>query len=140
LTSVRIASLFSLFSFAILFGSAKRIFPDSGVPYPGVSTFGFAIFAIARDALPSLEPGAALSNREIAELDTLILKADNEAEALARRAIMAIGVALACRYCCKSPKLPGANFPAVKKSDPRPPDRCGLNHLIEVASEFIFRR
>ena len=21
------------------------------------------------------------------------------------------------RYCCKSPKLPGANFPAVKKSD-----------------------
>jgi len=22
-----------------------------------------------------------------------------------------------CRYCCKSPKLPGANFPAVKKSD-----------------------
>jgi hypothetical protein len=21
-----------------------------------------------------------------------------------------------CRYCCKSPKLPGANFPAVKKS------------------------
>src|SRR5262249_7369931 len=26
-----------------------------------------------------------------------------------------------CRYCCKSPKLPGANFPAVKKSDRRPP-------------------
>src|SRR5262245_30788576 len=25
------------------------------------------------------------------------------------------------RYCCKSPKLPGANFPAVKKSDTRPP-------------------
>src|SRR4029077_3319520 len=25
------------------------------------------------------------------------------------------------RYCCKSPKLPGANFPAVKKSDRRPP-------------------
>src|SRR6202023_1270602 len=25
------------------------------------------------------------------------------------------------RFCCKSPKLPGANFPAVKKSDPRPP-------------------
>src|SRR5262249_23084794 len=25
-----------------------------------------------------------------------------------------------CRYCCKSPKLPGANFPAVKKSDRRP--------------------
>jgi hypothetical protein len=24
------------------------------------------------------------------------------------------------RYCCKSPKLPGANFPAVKKSDRRP--------------------
>src|SRR5262245_27748535 len=26
-----------------------------------------------------------------------------------------------CRYCCKSPKLPGANFPAVKKSDRRLP-------------------
>jgi hypothetical protein len=25
------------------------------------------------------------------------------------------------RYCCKSPKLPGINFPAVKKSDLRPP-------------------
>jgi hypothetical protein len=25
------------------------------------------------------------------------------------------------RYCCKSPKLPGANFLAVKKSDLRPP-------------------
>src|SRR5262245_29706898 len=25
------------------------------------------------------------------------------------------------RYCCKSPKLPGVNFPAVKKSDRRPP-------------------
>src|SRR5262245_62172230 len=25
------------------------------------------------------------------------------------------------RYCCKSPKLPGANFPAVKKSDRGPP-------------------
>src|ERR1700738_4453439 len=27
----------------------------------------------------------------------------------------------ACRYCCKSPKCPGANFLAVKKSDRRPP-------------------
>ena len=26
-----------------------------------------------------------------------------------------------CRYCCKSPKLPGANFYAVKKSDRRSP-------------------
>jgi hypothetical protein len=26
-----------------------------------------------------------------------------------------------CRFCCKSPKLSGANFPAVKKSDRRPP-------------------
>jgi hypothetical protein len=25
-----------------------------------------------------------------------------------------------CRYCCKSPKLPGANFPAARQSDPRP--------------------
>src|SRR5262245_48495822 len=25
------------------------------------------------------------------------------------------------RYCCKSPKLPGANFPAVRKSERRPP-------------------
>jgi hypothetical protein len=31
------------------------------------------------------------------------------------------GWALACRYCCKSPKWPGANFLAVKKSDRRPP-------------------
>src|SRR5262249_57120597 len=29
--------------------------------------------------------------------------------------------AAVCRYCCKSPKLPGVNFPAVKKSDRRPP-------------------
>jgi hypothetical protein len=26
-----------------------------------------------------------------------------------------------CRYCCKSPKLPAANFSAVEKSDQRPP-------------------
>ena len=45
--SVRIASLFSLFSFAIFLDSTKRIFPDSGVPYPLVSTVGFAIFAIS---------------------------------------------------------------------------------------------
>src|SRR5262245_37964660 len=30
-------------------------------------------------------------------------------------------MSLVGRYCCKSPKLPGANFPAVKKSDRRPP-------------------
>jgi hypothetical protein len=36
--------------------------------------------------------------------------------------------------------LPGANFPALKKSDRRPPNRCGLNHVTEVASEFIFRQ
>ena len=46
-TRVRIASLFSLFSFAIFLNSTKRIFPDSGVPYPLVSTVGFAIFAIS---------------------------------------------------------------------------------------------
>ena len=45
--SVRIASLFSLFSFGIFLDSTKRIFPDSGVPYPLVSTVGFAIFAIS---------------------------------------------------------------------------------------------
>jgi hypothetical protein len=28
--------------------------------------------------------------------------------------------AASCRFCCKSPKWPGANFPAVKKSDRRP--------------------
>jgi hypothetical protein len=32
-----------------------------------------------------------------------------------------VGTSRLCRYCCKSPKLPGANFPAVKKSDRRPP-------------------
>ena len=26
-----------------------------------------------------------------------------------------------CRYCCKSPKLPGNNFPAIRRSDRRPP-------------------
>src|SRR5262249_40226344 len=25
-----------------------------------------------------------------------------------------------CRYCCKSPRWPGADFPAVEKSDRRP--------------------
>jgi hypothetical protein len=44
------------------------------------------------------------------------------------------------RYCCKSPKLPGANFLAVKKIRPPTADRCGLNDVTEVASEFIFRR
>jgi hypothetical protein len=32
----------------VSFDSTKRIFPDSGVPYPLVSTVGFAIFAICR--------------------------------------------------------------------------------------------
>src|ERR1700730_7451814 len=32
-----------------------------------------------------------------------------------------VSTSRSCRYCCKSPKLPGANFSAVKKSDPRPP-------------------
>jgi hypothetical protein len=45
-----------------------------------------------------------------------------------------------CRYCRKSPKLPGANFSAEKKIRPRTAGRCGLNHVTEVASEFIFRR
>jgi hypothetical protein len=31
-----------------------------------------------------------------------------------------VGNSPSCRYCCKSPKLPGANFLAVKKSDRRP--------------------
>src|ERR1700730_8896478 len=26
-----------------------------------------------------------------------------------------------CRYCCKSPKLLGDNFLAIRRSDPRPP-------------------
>src|SRR6266576_3421036 len=26
-----------------------------------------------------------------------------------------------CQYCCKSPKLPGDNFPAVRRFDRRPP-------------------
>jgi hypothetical protein len=44
------------------------------------------------------------------------------------------------RSCCKSPKLPGANFSAVEKSDRRPPFDVALNHVTEVASAFIFRR
>src|SRR5262245_53809750 len=35
--------------------------------------------------------------------------------------LAAVHMSLAGRYCCNSPKLPGANFPAVKKSDRRPP-------------------
>src|SRR6516225_3033023 len=31
-----------------------------------------------------------------------------------------------CRYCCKSPKLPGANFLAVKKIRPTTGDSCAL--------------
>ena len=31
------------------------------------------------------------------------------------------GTHTVCRYCCKSPKLPDANFPAVKKSNRPPP-------------------
>ena len=54
--SVRISSLFSLFSFAIFFDSSKRIFPDSGVPYPLVSTVGFAIFAIRLCAVSVIAP------------------------------------------------------------------------------------
>jgi hypothetical protein len=41
--------------------------------------------------------------------------------------------------CCKSPKLPGANFPAVKNPTD---DRRSMwpQSVTEVASEFIFRR
>jgi hypothetical protein len=39
-----------------------------------------------------------------------------------------------------SPKLTGANFLAVKKIRPTTADRCGPNHVTEVASEFIFRQ
>src|SRR5262245_10699184 len=38
-----------------------------------------------------------------------------------RKSICDLAMSQKCRYCCKSPKLPGANFPAVKKSDQRPP-------------------
>jgi hypothetical protein len=38
--SVRIASLSSLFYFAIFLDSTKRIFPDSGVPYCAVAPSG----------------------------------------------------------------------------------------------------
>jgi hypothetical protein len=32
-----------------------------------------------------------------------------------------LDMSVKCRYCCKSPKLPGDNFPAVRRSDRRPP-------------------
>jgi hypothetical protein len=48
-----------------------------------------------------------------------------------RTLVMRTGVSGLCRYCCKSPKLPGANFLAVKKSDRRPP--------IDVASITLRR-
>src|SRR5262245_30430546 len=31
------------------------------------------------------------------------------------------GMTALCRLCCKSPKLPGDKFPAVRRSDRRPP-------------------
>src|SRR5262245_56485403 len=49
-------------------------------------------------------------------------------------------MAVVCRYCCKSPKLPGANFSCCKKIRPTTADRCGLNHVTGVASEFFFGR
>jgi hypothetical protein len=33
----------------------------------------------------------------------------------------------------KKSQITGANFPAAKKSDRRPPNRCGLNHVTVVA-------
>ena len=36
---------------------------------------------------------------------------------------MLSGISGLCRYCCKSPRLPGAKFPAVKKLNRRPPIR-----------------
>src|SRR5262245_29147856 len=38
-----------------------------------------------------------------------------------RRQFAALHMSAHGRYCCKSPKLPGVNFPAIKKSDRRPP-------------------
>src|SRR2546421_8500569 len=32
-----------------------------------------------------------------------------------------VGTSCSCRYCCKSPKLPGDNFPAIRRSDRRLP-------------------
>src|SRR5262245_49689827 len=40
---------------------------------------------------------------------------------LSNRALICCILIAIGRYCCKSPKLPGANFPAVRKSDRRPP-------------------
>jgi hypothetical protein len=37
---------FRFFPSLFFFDPTKRIFPDSGVPYPLVATLGFAIFAI----------------------------------------------------------------------------------------------
>ena len=45
-----------------------------------------------------------------------------------------------CRFCCKSPKLPDANFPAVKKIRLTTADSCALNRVTKVVSEFIVRR
>ena len=73
--------------------------------------------------------GSALPRRSIAVRFT----------SMSRSAAMNRG-SRSCRYCCKSPKLPGANFSAVKKIQPTTASRCGLNHVTEVASEFIFRR
>ena len=38
-----------------------------------------------------------------------------------RTIIDTTGMSALCRYCCKSPKLPGDNFSAVRRFDRRPP-------------------
>src|SRR6516225_6980094 len=45
-----------------------------------------------------------------------------------------------CRYCCKSPKLPDANFPAAKKSNRQPPIDVASITFIEVASELNLQK
>ncbi len=58
--SVRIASLFSLFSFAIFLDSTKRIFPDSGVPFTGFNCWlcYFRYFAVERSPRPPVPANA----------------------------------------------------------------------------------
>jgi hypothetical protein len=38
-----------------------------------------------------------------------------------RTPIRDLAMSQKCRYCCKSPKLPGDNFPVVRRFDRRPP-------------------
>jgi hypothetical protein len=60
---------------------------------------------------------------DLCRLTSRILKTEAPRRAgqeTAPQAVRADRLAERCRYCCKSPKLPGDNFPAIRRSDRGP--------------------